>query len=208
VSGFTQAVYSVAHRRGDIERVKRNMIELSKARQRVGATTRLELFFHKYRHNLSDLAPMREYAENLGFDWLEEWAMFFPMEKVADAAEGDLSESDQRFVNDRYALPLIEALDEARTVRHEPCRLLNEQIVLDLEGRVLLCCAVYDQAKHRMGSFLELDPSEISAAKTGNPSCSRCTSHGIHRYFEFRQNPSLAPVFDNLALHNVGASRS
>ena len=63
LSGFTQAVYRRGHREGDIEAVKANMRRLAAAVKATKATTRVEVFYHLYRHNRHEVAAMKSFAE-------------------------------------------------------------------------------------------------------------------------------------------------
>src|SRR5262249_16482658 len=152
LSGFSQSVYSQTHVKGNIEQVKRNMRLLSEAKARNrDCGTRIEVYFHKYKHNLRELGQMREFAHSLGFHWLENWAYFMPVEKSIALMEGTLSAEEVRFVEEQFALPIRQAIIAARDYAHEPCRLLHDQLVIDVKGNLLLCCGVYDYSQNTLG---------------------------------------------------------
>jgi len=204
LSGFHQETYEKTHARGDIERVKANMRRLAAAKQKLRRNrTRIDVYFHKYKHNLDEIAPMKAFAQSLGFNWMENWAYYMPLEKVLDFAEDKLSVVEVAFVESQIALPLNKALQEARKYAAEPCRLWNEQIVLDYQGRASLCCGVYDQTVNRLGNFLDLAPDELMAAKAGHSTCKKCTSHGLHRYAEYFDHPKLRPAYERLIANNI-----
>ena len=145
LSGFTQETYGRTHAAGNIERVKENMRRLSECKQRLGNTeTAIHVSYHKYRHNLHEVETMRDFATSLGFGWLEDWAYYMPMEKVVSLAEGTLGAEDHDFVEHEFALPIREAVRAAEQFKDEPCRLYDDQLVLDLQGNLVLCCGVYD----------------------------------------------------------------
>src|SRR4051812_47179122 len=50
VSGFTQPVYEVGHRAGNIEKVKHNMAVLAEAKAKTGATTAIQVYYHRYKY--------------------------------------------------------------------------------------------------------------------------------------------------------------
>lgn len=207
LSGFSQDTYGHTHARGDIERVKQNMLRLARAKKSLpNNKTRIDVYFHKYRTNLHDLEPMKAFAESLGFHWMENWAYLMPLEKVLQFAEGTLSKTDSQFVESHIALPMREALAEARHFAHEPCRLWNEQIVLDHRGNALLCCGVYDFAANGLGAFLDMKPGDLMEAKRDHPTCTKCQSHGIHRYGEYYAHPVLRPTYEQLIQINVGST--
>jgi MoaA/NifB/PqqE/SkfB family radical SAM enzyme len=211
VSGFTQEIYAQTHARGDIERVKQNMVELSRALSRVDPPLPrgrrgqpvVEVFFHKYRHNLHELEPMRAFAESLGFGFSACWAYLMPLENALALAEGNLPADRQAFVDRQFALPIARAVAAAREQRDEPCRLLSEQLVLDLQGNVMPCCALYDLRKHAMGSYLDMSPEDQRRARQNAPVCEGCTRHGLHRYFSYSEDAELAARYEQLAQENL-----
>jgi MoaA/NifB/PqqE/SkfB family radical SAM enzyme len=204
ISGFTQAVYGQTHSKGNVERVKENMRLLSEAKRRTGNTaTQIHVLYHKYKHNLHEIEPLREYAARLGFDWMEMWAFYMPMEKAADAAEGKLPAEDRQFVERFFALPLLEALHAARPFKEEPCRLWREQLILDLKGNVILCCAVYNYGENTLGPFMEMTPADLARAKANHPSCVRCTGHAIHQYYEYHVHPELSERYEQLVARTL-----
>jgi MoaA/NifB/PqqE/SkfB family radical SAM enzyme len=209
LSGFTQETYGKTHARGDIERVKVNMLRLAEAKRSLAnSTTRIDVYFHKYRHNLHELEPMKAYAQSLGFNWMENWAYYMPIEKVIDFADDKLSDAEKAFMQANIALPMHEALEEARRFAHEPCRLWNEQIVLDYQGNAALCCGVYDLAANRLGSFLEMSVDDLMTAKKDHPTCAKCASHGIHRYGEYYSHAVLRPTYDRLITENMAGAKN
>ncbi len=202
LSGFTQENYGFTHRRGDIEVVKRNMAEVTRAKARLRSTTRIEVIFHRYLGNHDDETRMREYAQSLGFEFTPVWAYLMPLEKMLAFADGSatevrLSDEDQRLV-ERLALPLDEALEASRRHRAQPCRLRDRQMALTPTGEVMLCCTVYDQSKYTLGSYLELPLDELQEMKYRHDLCGACMKHGLHVLFTYGTEE-----FDRIALDNV-----
>ena len=207
LSGFSQEIYEQTHVRGDIEKVKNNMKILSEAKHRLrNKKTSLYVYFHKYLNNLHEVDPMRRYSRSLGFDWLESWAYFMPLERVFDLLGGTLPPEQELFINSHLALPLGKALAEAKHFKAEPCSLLDNQLVVDAKGNVNLCCAVYDTAKNGLGSFLDMTPDDLRDAKSQHPTCTHCKSMGLHSYFTYTENSALLKKYDALALANLKES--
>jgi pyruvate-formate lyase-activating enzyme len=192
LSGFTQKTYGETHAGGDIEKVKKNMVALSEAKLRTrNKATTVHVYFHKYKHNLDEVAQMREFARSLGFQWLEEWAVYMPLERLLEVAEGKMTEDQRRFVEGEFALPIEKAIDAARGFRDARCTLLEDQIVLDAKGNMNLCCSVYDYDRNRLGYFLDMTAEDVARAKTKHPTCERCASHGLHMFSTYFENPPL-----------------
>ncbi len=202
LSGFTQDTYGVTHRRGDIEVVKRNMVEVARAKARARSATRIEVIFHRYLGNHEDEAHMGEYAESLGFEFTPVWAYLMPLEKALAFAAGDatdvrLNEEDRALI-DRLALPLDRAIEAARQARVPTCSLRDRQMTLTPAGDVMLCCAVYDQSKYTLGAYLDTPLDELQEMKYRHRQCGTCMKHGLHTLFTYGSEE-----FDRLALENV-----
>ena len=131
------------------------------------------------------------------------WAQYMPYENCADLAEGKLSEDKLRFVREQFALPIERALEVAREDREAPCRLINRQLVFDLQGNLLPCCTIYDLGKHVLGSFLEMTPAQVKAAKAKASVCTRCMKHGLHRYATYTEEEEMSATYDALARENL-----
>ena len=205
LSGFNQEAYGVTHVRGDIERVKENMKFLSETLKRHGRKrTVVSVHFHKYLHNLDDVEPMRAYAKELGFEWLENWAYYMPLEKVVQLTDGQLPADEKNFVEKRFALPIAQAIQAAEKLEgHNRCTLLEDQLVLDHRGNLNLCCTVFDLKTNRLGTFLEMDEASIAKAKSNHPTCQRCAKQNLHLYFTYYDVPELKEKYQELAEDNV-----
>ncbi len=204
LSGFTQEVYGVTHARGDIEKVKENMKLLSEAKRRSGSRhTRIHVFYHKYRNNLHEIAPMREYAKSLGFDWFDNWAYYMPVEKALDLIDGRLPALERKFVEEQFAVPIVQAIEASSRHTNDRCTLLEDQITLNVHGVVGLCCGVYDWNQYGLGRFLDLSRDELTAAKQSHSMCGRCFESGVQAYTNAYGNADLLKEVDALAAENL-----
>lgn len=66
ISGFTQPVHSIEHRRGDVEAIKANIQTFVRLRREMGKRTILVLDYIRYRHNIHELESAREFARQNG----------------------------------------------------------------------------------------------------------------------------------------------
>lgn len=202
VSGFTQEIYGITHRGGDIERVKRHMVGLAEAKKRNNATTRIFVNYHRYRHNLVEEPMMRKLADDLGFDFEPVWALLLPLEKILayldeDDAGTSITDEDRQLI-DRLALPLNSALHLSRKQRNIACRLREQHISIDFLGNVQLCCGIFDSRRFSLIPFLDMQLDKIQEIRHDHNLCQRCMKTGAHVYLTYG-----APGIEALIMKNV-----
>jgi hypothetical protein len=57
---------------------------------------------------------------------------------------------------------------------------------MDVEGRVQLCCSVYDRDRFNVGHFLDTRIEDIQQARRKHPFCGPCKRLGFHEYSVIR----------------------
>ncbi len=206
MSGYTQDTYGLNHRGGEVSKVLENLERLIAARSRTGSKTIINIFYHRYLGNLDEEFKLREFAAKRGITFETGWAYLMPMEKMLAFAYDESSfcpmTEEDREVMKRLALPFDEAISIAMTHRNQPCSLLEDQLVMDVHADVVLCCAIYDQTKYKLGNFLERPLSEITKDKRELEKCKNicgaCTQKGLHVYATYG-----CPEFHQAASRNV-----
>jgi len=202
VSGFTQETYGFSHRGGDMKKVKGHMVLLAEAKQRTNASTRIFVNYHRYRHNLKEEPMMRKFAEDLGFEFEPAWALLFPVEKIlclenVDFGAPAFSDEDRNLIG-QLALPFREALEASRVPEDPACPLREEQISMDFQGNVQLCCGIFDAGRFTVGNYLELPLDDIQKMRHNHGLCERCMKQGAHLYLTYR-----TPGMESLILGNI-----
>jgi len=201
-SGFSQEVYGRTHKGGNIERVKKHMMELAEAKKHNNATTDIYVYYHRYLHNLKEERLMRKFATDLGFYFHAVWALFFPLEKILAYAGEDVSDfpitEEDRALISSLALPLPVALTASRKYGSRPCPLREDAISLDYQGNFTLCCGVFDARKYTLGNYMDMPLEEIQSLRQSHSMCRCCMHHGCHIYMTYGINE-----MDDLALTNI-----
>lgn len=160
------------------------MKKLSELRKQLGSTTNIHVLYHRYLGNLDDEILMRDYANSLGFDFQPVWAYFMNLDKQIAFLEGDqsvLSKEDLEVLN-KMTIPFWEGANLLQPYKHLPCSLREEQMTLDYEGNVLLCCAAYDTKQHTITNYLDLPVDQIQNKKHEHPTCTKCMDKALHVY--------------------------
>jgi pyruvate-formate lyase-activating enzyme len=183
VSGFAQEVYSRGHSGGDIEKVKTNMRRLADAKRSTGATTDMEVYFHKYVDNEADEAPMKAFAGALGYRFVTDWALMMPLEKTLTIADpsnprATLTRDDHATI-DRLALKTAQALALSSKHPVTSCSLRDDFIVLDVNANATLCCTCLASKANTVGNFLSTPIDAIQSARRSHPLCRPCMSLGF-----------------------------
>ena len=206
VSGFHQKNYGVTHRGGNIELVKENMKRLAYAKTISNSTTRILVIFHRYIDNQSEEAAMREFAAGLGFDFTTYWAYLMPIEKnlaFLGHTEGmpKLTDEDQALV-DRLALPLSEALEVSRKSKLSRCKLRDSQMAINSQGKVMLCCSVFDQSRYTLADFLTTPLKDLQKKKHSHDMCTTCMGEGVHVLMTYGDQKLEKMALENVKKHN------
>ena len=183
LSGFSQEIYARGHREGNIETVKRNMRRLAEAKEAVGNIgTHIDVIYHEYIDNRHETGAMRDFATSLGFHFSTILAQIFPVEKLIAIADGQETPADRTLLN-RLALPLERALAVTSAVKAPSCGLLDDMIVLDVAGNVMLCCGSSMERSNAVGHFLDYPIEELQRRRRQLTLCRRCLDLGIPTYF-------------------------
>ncbi len=182
VSGFTQPVYGQTHRGGDVEQVKANMRLLRSHMDELGVPIAVEVNYHVYRHNVgSEYMSMRAFAEELGFAFEPIWSVAGSADKVLAWLEHGVPESDRPHV-----ARLVHRPEESRDISNRYRHLLppgecplRDSVLINSDGSVDLCCAVYD-VPPVAASFLDAGADDLQAAKRRASICGPCMDQGLH----------------------------
>lgn len=198
LSGFTQPVYGIGHRGGQIERVKENMRRLAAAKKTVGSRTRIHVYFHKYRHSVHELPLMEAFARELGMDFISDWAVLMPLEKTLAYVDGTLPDSERAFADEAILPRVSDSLELMKPHRNDSCELID-QLVLDFRANVSLCCATYDSKRNFIGNYLEMGWADLQKIKYRHAMCETCMSCGVHALYTRFARPELRDSVVRLA---------
>ncbi len=182
MSGYTNPTYTKGHKGGDVNMVISNMYRLRHYMEKQKKSFPVEVFYHVYRDNCDDdMVKLAELCATLDFQFHPAWAYFSPIEKVIDYASNParLSAADRETLA-RLVIPMNEVLAMAQTVHSPECGMRTNQMAINHDGAVALCCGVYDPKNFIAGSFLEVSRDELQRRKFQSELCGTCMSHGIH----------------------------
>ena len=146
----TYATYRVG---GDFDKLIANVHLLMEAKKRLGNHyTRLILLFHVFKHNEHEVEKIKELAKDLGVE-LRINRMRTDMGKEIVEKTSNSIERDKDWIpeNPRYCAFDLDKKEKKTQVR---CKHLWKTSVINWDGSVLPCCAVYGE-RHAFGNVFK-----------------------------------------------------
>jgi len=187
VSGFSQENYEKNHQRGNIEEVKKNLIYLRELLDHLGSKTFVQIAYLIFKYNLAeDLNKMMEFAKKLNFSFSREIAYLNPLEKNFQYLQNELPEKDQDLLEQFILKPdqAIQLNKKFSTKYQRPdCILRSQDMAINFDGSVALCCTVYEQQNDIAKNFLDKSHKELQKNKYEHPLCQKCLKIGVNQIF-------------------------
>lgn len=182
LSSLRQEAYVQTHVRGDIERVKKNLHRLARARDRYKATTQIWIGHHLYRHTVQDQSSVKALAESLGFGYAASVGIVAPIEKALSWISNRYESQDDQMLQ---SLLLTDPAQISKTMSAHrsgdfDCELRFNMTSIQYDGQVTLCCGTTKPLGNSRINFLEYDHSLLEAKKYENPFCDICIQNNLH----------------------------
>jgi hypothetical protein len=209
LSGFTQDVYGRTHNKGHIEVVKTNMRRLRELIDQYGSRIDVFIGYHDYIGNDGDeLASMEALARELGFGLKHKIARVAPLEKVLPlSSDGSVPEAADRPIFD---LLLVKPAEWTRVALgegvEEACVMRDQEMALNYDGSVALCCNVFDYANNVAPDFLAVSHDELQARKNRHELCGPCQKAGYPRSGGLDGHPEILRIAAARSREGVPAS--
>ena len=183
LSGFSPETYNLTHAGGDINLVKSNLYKLRYFIDRFKSSIFVEVNYHLYKHNVDrDLEKMTELCSELGFAIAPVPALVMPVERVINFCEGN-PDAETKMVSELLLINIDEGLEATEHFRDDPCRFLTNQVNINWDKTVPLCCICFSDDQTIIATDYTKTPlKEIEESKVGHPLCQKCVKYGIPPY--------------------------
>lgn len=214
LSGWTQEIYERGHAGGDIEKVKANMRRLAEANIRRGCDINISVNFHIYKDNEHEIAPMKEYATNLGIGFFTSYARAISMENAiqycrahdpdAEPFEVQAGRPDWNVVlppggkiyseaMDRLFIPPTQSREMYKDLPAPPeCPIGPMFCFIRHDGLVEMCACVADR-RMVLGNYLDMTQDEMTQKRIGHSICQQCSRYKLRYYFHIQNAEKWTP---------------
>ncbi len=218
LSGFTQEVYVKGHAGGNIERVKENMRTIAEANNRISEDRRVDIRvnYHVYLDNEHEIAPMREYAQNLGLGFFTSMARAISMENAIQYCRAHDPKAEPFEVykdepNLNWILPpsgetyekTMQRLKIPPTNAREMYKDIPESQICPVgaggmftfirhDGQTSLCACTADR-RLKLTDYLDTTPEQMIEQRKDHSFCKQCLHYKTNMYFHLVDREKWEP---------------
>ncbi len=180
ISGITQGIYNLSHRKGDFNLVIRNLKSLAMLAHNQIRPLNVAIRWHRYRHNEFQYESAKTLCNELGIGIIPYYGHLGSIEAIRDWCNNCLEEPIKSFVDNsvftEFILQALQLNANAQTCKQ------SEFLVIDADATLVFCCSCYDFYKQSV-EFLSMTPDDISKFKQLNSSmCKTCLANGWAGY--------------------------
>lgn len=183
LSGYYPEVYNSTHTGGDINLVKSNLYKLKYYIDKHGLSTFVEINYHLYNNNYGrDLEKMKELCDELGFALAAVYANVTPVERLVDYCEGRVDKKTEE-LSKLLLVGIDKGLEITKSFRNLPCRFLTNQININWDRSVPICCVCFYRENSIISDdYLKDSLEDIESRKKNHPFCKKCIAYGFPPY--------------------------
>ena len=197
VSGLTQRTYQLNHKGGFVDKVIKNLVQVSQELSSVAWYKNVYIVYLVHDKNKNEYALFKSLADSLGIPIVPALAYYMPIEKVLEGLESpheDLAYISYQPKKMQEALGLY---------RSNACSLRDQQIALDSKGDFFVCCGQSPNAEP-LGNYLSADFKVMHQQRSESDLCAKCTKEGVNVLMTYgsEESPSYQSTLEIAAGFN------
>lgn len=183
LSGFYPEAYNLTHVGGNVDIVKSNLYKLKDSIEKYDSSVFVDVNYHLYKNNNGkNLFKMREICDELGFNLSTVYALVMPVERVIGHCDGKPDPKTEA-LSKLLLVDMDEGREATKSFRDQPCRYLTNQVNINWDKSVPLCCACFDRPHSIiLDDYLQSTLEEIIEKKRNHPLCDKCIKYGLPAY--------------------------
>lgn len=168
VSGFNQDTYSINHRGGNINYVKRNLEIISDAKKRNEISTKVIIRYIMFDYNKHEFELFEKFGNSLGLLVEEHTGAGKPKQN----RNKNLKNNNESAWFNEYINANLPHFDYIKT--DMVCVKAVDSFIVDSHGSCFLCCLVPTFKNTKVGNFLDDDIDMIQFRRHTHPFCAFC----------------------------------
>ena len=171
LSGFSQGVYQINHRGGNVAFVKRNLELIAAAKARGEIATDVCVRYFIFDHSEAEYLLFEGFVQELGLR-IQRWRG----KHNPYVAHPAITKHDEVVWLKNYAnfQGIVRASERIAASAGTACRVAITPVPVDWRGDVFLCCQIPAVESSRIGNFLEDDFDVIQYRRATHPLCATC----------------------------------
>ncbi|HRU01934.1 MAG TPA: hypothetical protein P5239_09560 [Victivallales bacterium] len=175
--------YEITHTGGKWNTFIKNIQTVSKFREKFYPEMKVELYFHRYKHNTKEEENIiREICSNLKFEFHSVPAYLISLDDVLEYCEGKPLPSQAQKARNLLLVDLDEGIRYSMKEKSYNCE-TSKVIMINADLSVSTCMMFYNSKDNSLCSnYLETSLPEIISRKSNSSLCIRCKKYALHRY--------------------------
>lgn len=197
VSGLTQRTYQLNHKGGLIDKVIKNLVQVSRDLSSARWFKNIYIVYLVHEQNKDEYALFKVLADSLGIPIVPALAYYMPIEKVLDGISK--SHDDLKYIS-YEPQKMQKALGHYRS---SSCSLRDRQIALDSKANFFVCCGQSPSAAP-LGNYLSADFQQMQSQRSESDLCAKCTKEGVNILMTYgsEETPSYQAALEAAAGFN------
>ena len=184
LSGFYPETYNDTHTGGDIRLVKSNLYRIRYLIDKLKVSTLVDVNYHLYNNNCGEnLQKMQELCDELDFSLSTAYSLVMPLERVISHCDGNTAD-DVKLLNDKLLVTIDEGIEASRCGSSSSCPFRENQININWDLSVPVCCTVYNRNEDTMvaKNYLDISLEDINIKKQKIELCKKCLNLNLPAY--------------------------
>jgi MoaA/NifB/PqqE/SkfB family radical SAM enzyme len=179
LSGASKETYEVTHTGGRWDKVSNNLIKLGELSNALGNKTIIEIYFHIYQHNKSEIKIIADLCKKYSFRFHPSLAVLFS-DYALSYSESGVMNSNAKIASDLMLVDIDTLLDDCKREAHLNCILTRIVPVINWDLSVMPCCNyTYSSIA---ANYLDIKLEDIINKRTNSGVCAKCQKHSLHRW--------------------------
>ena len=178
ISGFDPDSYKRLHAGGNLELLKTNLKTLASHNSSSTTPTRIWIGHHIYKTTEKYIPEIQNLCQQYSLEYVAIPAFYQPLERLLELITSPINPPPVMDEMLEHPKQYIARMRKQKSGKYD-CELRFNQMAINFDGSVALCCSVYDTENMLNAMFLDHPHEELQAMKYLHPFCAICYKQGL-----------------------------